>query len=171
MRKSKAAIAGALLLVMVAAVVAANAQEKADSTAASTAAKPVAGTAPAAGTTAAAGTSSKAEAAAPKTGPQSIIGEVVDPACYLINGAKGEPHKECAIACAKSGQTLAILEKKTNKLYLLLTEEPGQDPNKGAIDYVAQVVLVKGKVRSRGGAHGIQVDSIELNTAAKTGGK
>lgn len=155
MRMSKAGIAGTLLLVMAAAVLAANAQEKADSTAA----KP------------AAGTHTKAEAAAPKTGPQTIIGEVVDPACYLINGAKGEPHKECAIACAKSGQTLAILEKKTNKLYLLLTEEPGQDPNKGAIDYVAQVVLVKGKVRSRGGALGIQVDSIELNTAAKAGGK
>ena len=102
------------------------------------------------------------KAAAPaKSGPKQIVGEVVDPACWLVNGAKGDTHKECAIACAKSGQTLAILERKTNKLYLLVTERPGEDPNKALIDFVGQSVLVKGKVHSRGGALGIQVASVE----------
>ena len=153
MRMSKAGIAGALILVTVA-VVAANAQEKADSTATKSAAKATSKTEPAV-----------------KTGPQTLVGEIVDPACYLINGAKGEPHKDCAIACAKAGQGLALLEKKTNKVYLLCTQEPGQDPNKDAINYVAQMVIIKGKVRSRGGALGIQVDSIEPYSAAKAGGK
>jgi hypothetical protein len=134
MLKSAMAVAVAITTAV---VVAATAQEKADSTAA------------------------KPAPAAPKSGPQAIIGEVVDPACYLINGAKGEPHKECALACAKSGQTLAILEKKTNKLYLLCTEKPGQDPNALAIDYVARTVVVSGHVRSRGGALGIQAASIQ----------
>ena len=103
----------------------------------------------------------KAEGTAAKVGPRSIIGEVVDPACWIVNGAKGPSHKECAIACAKAGQVLAIVENKTQKLYMVATDKPGEDPNKGLIDYVGQTVLVKGRVYSRGGATGIKVTSVE----------
>lgn len=143
MKMSRAGIAG-VLLVSLAVVAAAIAQEKA----APESAKPAA---PAA----------KAVSAAPKSGPGSIIGEVIDPACWIINGAKGEAHKECAIACAKAGQTLAILERKTNKVYILASERPGEDPNKSLIDYVGQAVLAKGKVYTRGGLSAIQVASVE----------
>jgi len=99
--------------------------------------------------------------AAVATGPRSIIGEVVDPGCWIVNGAKGATHKECAIACAKAGQVLGIVESKTQKLYMVATDKPGEDPNKGLIDYVGQMVLVKGRVYSRGGATGIKVTSVE----------
>lgn len=105
-----------------------------------------------------------ATAKAPKAeagGPRSIVGEVVDPACWIINGSSGKGHAECAAACAKAGQTLAILEKKTNKLYILAGEKPGEDPNKGVVEYIGQAVLVKGRVFARGGALGIQITSIE----------
>src|SRR5712671_2945141 len=92
-------------------------------------------------------------------GPRSIVGEVVDPACWIINGSSGKGHAECAAACAKAGQTLAILEKKTNKLYILAGEKPGEDPNKGVVEYIGQPVLVKGRVFARGGALGIQITS------------
>ena len=111
------------------------------------------------------------EKPAPKASlPKEIVGEVVDPACWIVNGAKGEGHKECAIACAKAGQTLAIVEKKTGKLYMVAGERPGEDPNKGLIDYVAQIVLVKGKVYSRGGALGIMVASVEPYSPGKAAG-
>ena len=99
--------------------------------------------------------------AAVATGPRSVIGEVVDPACWIVNGAKGAMHKECAIACAKAGQVLGIVESKTQKLYMVATDKPGEDPNKGLIDYVGQIVLVKGRVYSRGGATGIKITSVE----------
>jgi hypothetical protein len=107
------------------------------------------------------------EAAAPaaKTGPRSIIGEVVDPACWIVNGAKGPSHKECAIACAKAGQVLGIVENKTQKLYMIATDKPGEDPNKGLIDYVGQTVVAKGRVYTRGGATGIKVTSVEPYSA------
>lgn len=108
-----------------------------------------------------------AEAAAPKSGTvKTIVGEVVEPGCYLVNGAKGEGHKECATACAKAGQTLAILEKKTNKLYLAVNGRPGDDPNKLLIDHIAQTVSVKGKVYSRAGFVGIVIASVEPAGAA-----
>ncbi len=118
-----------------------------------------------------AGATKSADAAKVATGPRSIVGEVVDPACWIVNGARGDSHKECAIACAKAGQVLAILEKKTQKLYLVATDKPGEDPNKGLIDYVAQTVLVKGRVYTRGGATGIKVASVEPYTAPKAGGE
>lgn len=99
-------------------------------------------------------------AAAQTTAIKSIVGEVVDPACWIVNGAKGDQHKECAIACAKAGQVLAILEAKTNKLYLIATENPGEDPNKGVIDFVAQKVTVTGKTYTRGGFTAIKIASI-----------
>ena len=148
MRMSRAGVAGTIL-VSLAIVASAIAQEKAPA-----AAKPAA---PAA----------KATSTAPKSGPGSVIGEVIDPACWVINGAKGEAHKECAIACAKAGQTLAILERKTNKVYILASERPGEDPNKSLIDYVGQAVLAKGKVYTRGGLSAIQVASVEPAPKAK----
>jgi len=132
-------------------------------TAKPTAAKPAA--TPKAGATAAKTSKKEAATAAAKVGPRSIIGEVVDPACWIVNGAKGPSHKECAIACAKAGQVLAIVENKTQKLYLVATDKPGEDPNKGLIDYVGQTVLVKGRVYSRGGATGIKVTSVEPYSA------
>jgi hypothetical protein len=107
----------------------------------------------------------KAEAPGGVVGARSIIGEVVDPGCWIVNGAKGASHKDCAIACAKAGQVLAILENKTQKLYMVATDTPGQDPNKGLIDYVAQTVVVKGRVYSRGGATGIKITSVQPYSA------
>jgi hypothetical protein len=127
--------------------------------------KPAPAKAPAAAAGKATAKATKAEGAAAKVGARSIIGEVVDPACWIVNGAKGPSHKECAIACAKAGQVLAIVESKTQKLYMVATDKPGEDPNKGLIDYVGQTVLVKGRVYSRGGATGIKVTSVEPYSA------
>ena len=101
-------------------------------------------------------------------GPRSIVGEVVDPACWIVNGAKGAAHKDCAVACAKAGQVLAVVESKTQKLYLVATDKPGEDPNKGLIDFVGQMVVVKGRVYTRGGATGIKVTSVQPYDATGT---
>ncbi len=108
-------------------------------------------------------TAAKAEPV--KVGARSIVGEVVDPACWIVNGARGAAHKDCAIACAKAGQVLGIVETKTQKLYMVATDKPGEDPNKGLIDYVGQMVVVKGRVYTRGGATGIKITSVEPYSA------
>lgn len=125
------------------------------------AAEPKAAEPKAPATTTAATQPVKAKPAAKGSASKSVIGEVVDPACWVVNGAKGEAHKECALACAKAGQVLAILERKTNKLFLLATERPGEDPNKGVIDYCGQTVVAKGRIFTRGGVTAIQIASVE----------
>lgn len=165
MRLFKTSIAGALVaaLAVAGAAVAQDAATKATQTTQATPPAPAAGAKaippkPAATTAATAAAPAAAKAT---SGPKSIVGEVVDPACWIVNGAKGDAHKECALACAKAGQVLAILERKTNKLFLIATERPGEDPNKGVIDYCGTTVLAKGKVFTRGGFTAIQIASVE----------
>ena len=169
MKLFKASIAGALLtaLTVSGAAVAQDAatqatptqttETKAAATPAAPAAEKTALPAKVAATAAVPKPAAKASSSASKV----IIGEVVDPACWIVNGAKGEAHKECALACAKAGQVLGILERKTNKLYLIATERPGEDPNKGLIDYCGQTVSAKGRVYTRGGFTAIQLASVE----------
>ena len=156
MRRSRTALLVVAALAVVA--VAAMAQEKTAGTATTTKTKAAAP---------AKSSSTKGSPASGKLGVKTITGDVIDPSCWVMNGAKGEAHKECMIACAKAGQTLAILEKKTNKVYILAAERPGEDPNKSVLDYAGMPVVVKGKVFTRGGIMAIQVASVEPYSAAK----
>lgn len=158
MRRSRTALLVVAALAVVA--VAAMAQEKTAGTATTTKTKTTAATP-------AKSSSTKGSPASGKLGVKTITGDVIDPSCWVMNGAKGEAHKECMIACAKAGQTLAILEKKTNKVYILAAERPGEDPNKSVLDYAGMPVVVKGKVFTRGGIMAIQVASVEPYSAAK----
>jgi sterol desaturase/sphingolipid hydroxylase (fatty acid hydroxylase superfamily) len=50
--------------------------------------------------------------AQPRGQRTTITGEVVDLWCYLEGGDRGAAKKECAIACAKSGNPIGILDSK-----------------------------------------------------------
>jgi hypothetical protein len=91
----------------------------------------------------------------------SLKGEVVDVACYIAQGAKGEKHKDCAEACAKAGGALGILTKD-GKLYVsLLPDDHATGPNAILTDHIAQMVVAKGYVRSKGGVNAIMIKSVE----------
>lgn len=87
----------------------------------------------------------------------TIIGEVVDTRCYIGDDQdqKGAKHKACAEKCAKVGAALGILQEKTNKLYLIMPKEDGENPNTEFIPFIAKNVLVSGKVFEVGGMKAI----------------
>ena len=97
---------------------------------------------------------------------RTIVGELVDPATYVKDGRHGPDLAEQTYEAVAGGQTLAVLEDGTGMLYLLLAEQPGEDPNELAYDYVSQQVTVRGAVHERGGLRGIVAASIEPLTAA-----
>lgn len=164
MRRSRTALLFVAALTA-AVVTVAVAQEKSAGTATKTT------TTKATTTKAPSSSSTKGSPSSGKLGVKTIAGDIIDPSCWVMNGAKGEAHKECMVACAKAGQTLAILEKKTNKVYILAAERPGEDPNKSVLDFAGMSVLVKGKVFTRGGIMAIQVASVEPYSAAKAAAK
>ena len=100
---------------------------------------------------------------------QTLRGEIVDPASYLKDGAHGSKQADQSYEAVDGGQTLALLEAGTDTLYLLVAEEPGEDPNELAYDYVNQEVKLTGRVLERGGMHGIIPSAVEpLNPPTPT---
>jgi hypothetical protein len=89
--------------------------------------------------------------------PTNIVGQVVDTRCYIGDGQdqKGEKHKQCALMCAQGGAALAMLQDKTEMLYLILPQEDGENPNTPFLDLIAEKVMVSGKVFEVGGMKAI----------------
>jgi hypothetical protein len=95
---------------------------------------------------------------------KTIVGEVVDVQCY-VSGAtgpgKGQDHKDCAIQCAKGGIPLAILEDKTNILYVAgQTKVAMKSANEMLIPFIAEKVKVSGRVYEKGGVKLILIKKI-----------
>ena len=102
---------------------------------------------------------------------KTLVGEVIDPVCYVSHDSRGAEHAACARTCAKLGVTLAILEEKTGKIYLSLPVDH-TNPNAKLFDHIAQRVEVKGLLFQKGGLTGIFVQSVrELSRRAATAEK
>jgi predicted lipoprotein with Yx(FWY)xxD motif len=103
------------------------------------------------------------EKESPKAKSTTIIGEVVDTRCYIGDDQdqKGAKHKACAEKCAKAGAALAILQEKTNTLYLIMPKEDGENPNTEFIPFIAKNVLVSGKVFEVGGMKAIVPSAVK----------
>ena len=89
----------------------------------------------------------------------SVKGEVVDLHCFLTAGARGPDHKACAIACAKAGNPIGLVDDK-GSVYLLLGKD-NHKPNEAFIDKMAQTVTVKGELVKKGSLEAIVVSKIE----------
>ena len=89
----------------------------------------------------------------------SVVGEVIDPVCYLTHGSRGPEHKGCVEACVKQGVTLAILEDKTGQVFVSLPADHS-NPNAKLKDFVAVRVKVTGTLYSKGGLKGLHVKTV-----------
>ncbi|HZE19729.1 MAG TPA: hypothetical protein VE402_06365 [Candidatus Angelobacter sp.] len=95
----------------------------------------------------------------------TIVGEVMDPACFLEAGVKsiGPGHYQCAIDCARSGQTLAIYDRDQDRIYFIAGELPGKNPNDPLMPYIHKKVDVLGTVYHRADAYGIVILKVALH--------
>jgi len=95
----------------------------------------------------------------------TIVGEVMDPACFLEAGSKsiGTGHYQCAYDCARSGQTLAIYARDEDRIYFIAGELPGKNPNDPVIAYIHKKVDVTGTVYHRSDAWGIVITKVALH--------
>lgn len=106
---------------------------------------------------------SAAPAPTPADGPREAVlrGEVVETACFVIGGRRGEGHRQCALMGARAGESLGVLDDQTKLLYevvLDLTAGPQANP---LLPFVAEKVEVRGTVIERGGINGIVVRQVK----------
>jgi hypothetical protein len=98
--------------------------------------------------------------AQPKGEHATITGEVVDLWCYLEGGDRGAAKRACAIACAKAGNPIGLVDAKGN-VYVtagLKDHEPGRAL---LLDKMSHEVTVTGTVVNNGGVQMIYVDSVK----------
>lgn len=102
-------------------------------------------------------------AAAQQKNKSTITGEVIGLRCYLAKGeaGRGEAHRKCAIACAKKGVPLAILQEKTESIYLAAKARGMSGANEMLMPFVGDRVSARGTVEERGGVKMLFIDSIE----------
>lgn len=102
-----------------------------------------------------------AAAPAPPAGPVVVTGEVIDSACYVRSGARGESHRECAQRCADAGIPLALLEDGTDRVIWLASVEDMETPNPVLKPHAGRKVRITGTWAERGGARLLLVVKVE----------
>ena len=90
----------------------------------------------------------------------TVTGEVVDMACYMAKGAKGEGHKDCASACIKGGSPVGVLTSD-GKVYLLVENHDKQSAYADAKKMAAAQVTVTGTYTEKGGVQALIVDEVK----------
>jgi hypothetical protein len=91
----------------------------------------------------------------------TVMGEVVDQPCFEgKKEGRGEAHKACALACAKRGNQLAVVENETNAVYSI-TGDYSANKNEKMIPFVSQMVEVKGTVTEKDGKKWLAISSIK----------
>jgi hypothetical protein len=93
--------------------------------------------------------------------PVKVTGEIIDTYCFVIMGAKGESHRQCAIDCVKAGIPAGLLEEGTGKVYVLLPNKDKSPLPTAVIDKMAKKVTITGKVYTSGGSQFLTIESIK----------
>ncbi len=90
-----------------------------------------------------------------------LRGEVVETGCFIMAGRRGEAHRQCAIACARAGQDLAILDDKTKTAFLVVQDFTAGTPPNPLLEHLGRRVEVRGATVERGGIRGIIVRQVK----------
>jgi hypothetical protein len=96
-----------------------------------------------------------------------IRGEVIDVSCYVmkVEKGRGEAHKTCAIACAKAGEPVGILDEKSGKVYLAITSDHSNPADK-LIPLMAKTVDATGMIYEKAGVTAIDIKDVKEVPAA-----
>lgn len=99
-------------------------------------------------------------AASSKAAEETVKGELVDLKCYLDKGEHGDGHKDCAVACAKRGEPIGILDSNGN-VYVVIGDKAHGSDRDALINRMSETVTVTGKVVKKGGTQAFYIASIK----------
>lgn len=92
---------------------------------------------------------------------KSITGNLEDTYCYATMGAHGPSHKQCAMKCASAGIPVVLIEKGTDKSYIVLPSRNGEGLPESVIKHMEDEVTVTGKEYRKNGVDYIVVESVK----------
>jgi len=92
---------------------------------------------------------------------KSVTGNLEDTFCYNVVGAKGAGHSQCALKCAQKGIPVGLVEKGTEKMYVLLPPKNEQAMPDDVMKNMEKEVTVTGKSYTNGGVEFLTVESVK----------
>jgi hypothetical protein len=92
---------------------------------------------------------------------KSVTGNLEDTFCYTVVGAHGASHAECALKCAQKGIPVGLVEKGTEKMYILLPPKNEQALPDDVLKNMEKEVTVTGKSYSKGGVEFLTAESVK----------
>src|SRR3954469_23381042 len=98
--------------------------------------------------------------AQPKGEHATITGEVVDLWCFLEGGDRGPAKRDCAIACAKAGNPIGIVDAKGN-VYVAAGLKDHQPANALLLQRMSSQVTVTGTLVKAGGVQMMYIESVK----------
>ncbi len=91
--------------------------------------------------------------------PERFEGEILDLACYLAKGAKGEGHAKCAESCVKAGQPMGLLTID-GKVHVLFANHADGSAFEKAKTFAGKKVVLEGRAAARDGLSGVEVVAV-----------
>ena len=98
--------------------------------------------------------------AQPKGPRVTATGEVVELWCYLEAGDRGPAKKECATACAKAGNPIALVDDK-GAVFVLAGLKSHQPAHELVLARMSERVTVSGTLVKNPNAQMIYVDTVK----------
>lgn len=96
----------------------------------------------------------------------TVTGEVVDSACYIKSGARGESHRACAQKCGDAGIPLALVEDGTGAVVWIASVDDMETPNAKLRPFAGRRVTIAGTWAERGGAKLLLLRSVKAVPAS-----
>ena len=96
----------------------------------------------------------------------TVTGEVIDSACYIKSGARGESHRACAQKCGDAGIPLALVEDGTGAVIWIASVDDMETPNAKLRPFAGRRVTIAGTWAERGGAKLLLLRSVKAAPAS-----
>jgi hypothetical protein len=96
----------------------------------------------------------------------TVTGEVIDSACYIKSGARGESHRVCAQKCGDAGIPLALVEDGTGAVVWIASVDDMETPNAKLRPFAGRRVTITGTWAERGGAKLLLLRSVKAAPAS-----
>jgi hypothetical protein len=91
---------------------------------------------------------------------KTVTGWVLDSACAITKGLKKPISSDCAVACAKKGSPLVILQDNGTIYWPIADTMPAEGQNERLLPFAGKRATVTGKIYKQGGSNSIVIEKI-----------
>ena len=91
---------------------------------------------------------------------KTVTGWVLDSACAFTKGLAKPISRDCALACARKGSQLVILQDDGSIYWPISDQVPAEGQNQRLLPFAGKRVTVTGKVYTRGGTNALVIEKL-----------